>query len=144
MKDTAISDIIAAVLLIGVVTASLGIFGVLLTRDVIPEKIPQFNFQTCINTTNATISLYHTGGDTLFSTGENDEFIVNLLDKNKQSLERAPLPFHKGSWAIGESITLIPGLNPSLLSQVMYLQIISKNGRGEHLVSWAQVNDCSP
>ncbi len=60
-----VSEVIGAILLISVVVAAIGIVAITLFSQATPQKIPNLNFMTGVNSSKTTLYLYHNGGDTL-------------------------------------------------------------------------------
>ncbi|WP_319579004.1 PKD domain-containing protein [uncultured Methanospirillum sp.] len=143
MKNIAVSDIIAVVLLISVVTVAMGIVGVMVTRDIVPTEIPHMNFEACINGTD--IFLYHNGGDSLLETQNNTKFYAKFLDSNKNPISITQFnPVIEKQWSIGTIKTISTGLQPTLSSSIKYVQIITRSSGGiENLIGWAQVRSCT-
>lgn len=143
MKDIAVSEIIAVILLIGVVTVSMGIIGVMITRDIIPSKVPHMNFEACTNGTD--IFLYHTGGDPLLITNNYNQFYVKLLDSDKRTMNIIHFnSMTDEEWSAGIIKTISTGLPPTDIKRVRFVEIISRlNGGGETLVGWTKVLNCT-
>ncbi|PWR72072.1 PKD domain-containing protein [Methanospirillum lacunae] len=143
MTDKAISDIIAAILLISIVTASMGIVGVMVTRDIVPTKIPHMNFEACIK--GGTIYLYHTGGDSLNPKESDADFYINLLDLNKQIIKTIKLmPWSGDLWTVGQVRNVSTEMHPTMDPSIKYVQIIAKPvGGGENLIQWTQTGNCN-
>jgi hypothetical protein len=143
MKDIAISEILAVILLIAVVTVSMGIIGVMITRDIIPIKVPHISFEACKNGTD--IFLYHTGGDPLLITKNYNQFYVKLLDSDKKIMYITQFnSMTDEEWSSGIIKTVPAGLPPTDIQRVQFVQIIARsNDGGENLVGWTKVLNCS-
>jgi len=117
--DSAVSEIIGAILLIAIVVTTLSIVGVVLWSQPAPQKLPALEAIISEDTGNQVVHVYHNGGDLLNA----QEFQI-LLDGNDYTTG-----FTKGgasgwsTWATGESLdytyagTTAPGT-----VQIMYTQ----------------------
>ena len=142
-KESAVSDIIGAVLLIGIVTASIGIIGVMVTRDIVPTNLPHLDFEACVH--GGTVFLYHTGGDTLKPKESDSDFDINLLDENDQTIKTIQhITWTNDEWSAGQVVNISTELHPTLDPSIKKVQLVAKPpGGGETLIEWAQVGECS-
>jgi len=63
--EDAVSEIVGTILLIALAAVAVGIVGVVLLSQAVPEKIPEVNFMVGSNYPPTTLFLYHNGGDIL-------------------------------------------------------------------------------
>ncbi|MDD1729417.1 MAG: PKD domain-containing protein [Methanospirillum sp.] len=140
--EDSIVDILSVYFLIAVVVGAMSITGVYLTQMVLPHKVPVMNFEACSK--GGTISLYHTGGDTLNPKEINSDFYVNLLDKDHKIIKTIKLmPWNDENWGAGEIRNILTELHPTLDPSVKYVQVISKPPEGgENLIDWTQAESC--
>ncbi len=142
MKEKAISEVLGAVLLIAIVTASMGIVAVVLTSNIIPTIVPHMDFESCIN--GGTIYLYHSGGDTLRPQEINGDLYINLVDNNGNILqEKKFLPWENDQWSAGQVRNISTSLQPTKNIEDLKVQLIAKTGEGDTLIEWAQLRNCS-
>ncbi|WP_181391360.1 PKD domain-containing protein [Methanospirillum stamsii] len=142
MKEPGISEVIAAILLIGVVVGAMAIVGVIVTQNINPTKIPVMDFEACIKD-NTTLYLYHLGGDPLKPGEEGANFYVNLLDENNNKIKSINLmPWIKDSWSSGNVLPINTELHPINDPVTKKVQIVTFDGTGENLIEWAEIDSC--
>ncbi|MFA5002076.1 MAG: type IV pilin N-terminal domain-containing protein, partial [Methanolinea sp.] len=64
-KEHAVSELIGAILLVGLVITAMAIVAVLLLSNPPPEEVPQLNILASRNETSKQFFLYHNGGDAM-------------------------------------------------------------------------------
>jgi|GEM_PF-1273713 len=128
-NESGLSEVIAAVLLIALVTASMGIVAVVLTSNIIPTEVPHMDFDAC-NDSNK-IYVYHAGGDTIEPVAEKVTFKV--LDNEKRLLYEQALV---KNWSTGEVINISGNVNAK------YIQLIARTGEGDTLIEWTDIRPC--
>jgi len=131
MKEMAVSEIIAAVLLIALVTASMGIVAVVLTSNIIPTEVPHMGFLACNNSTK--VFLYHTGGDAIIPDQLHSDIEIRFLDRDKKAIH--------SEW-IQEPWFTSRVLNYSYPSGAQYTQLIVPSGSGDSLIEWTEIKPC--
>ncbi|PKL70012.1 MAG: hypothetical protein CVV30_01165 [Methanomicrobiales archaeon HGW-Methanomicrobiales-1] len=95
-SSAGVSEVIGAILLISVVVAAIGIIAITLLSQSTPQKIPNLNFMTGVNSSKDTLYLYHNGGDSLTK----GEFSV-LLDGVPASYE---ISGGGDTWSLGKNL----------------------------------------
>jgi Glycine-rich domain/Archaeal Type IV pilin, N-terminal/IPT/TIG domain len=110
--ESAVSEVIGAVLLVSVVVMAVAILGVALVSQPLPQKVPAIS--TIISNRSETVYIKHDGGDSL-ATGMykilvNGEDVTSTLSKTGSS----------DTWSIGDVLTVQGAAVPSLV-QIVYL-----------------------
>lgn len=142
-SESAVSEVVATVLVIALVVSTMGLVGVMVTQNVIPGKIPVMSFEACIQGAH-TLNMYHTGGDNLNPSEGVSNFYVNLLDGDKKIIQVIKLmPWLHDTWKTGTVLTIGTEEHPIIGATSQYVQIVSKNGGEENLIGWAQLNPCT-
>lgn len=100
-RDSGVSEVIGAILLISVVIAAVGIVGVVLFSQTTPQKIPNVNFMTGTDNSNR-LYLYHNGGDSL---------VKGCFSVIVDGIVRDDYTISDGSneWSLGKNL-IIPGI----------------------------------
>jgi hypothetical protein len=116
-RDSAVSEIIGAILLISIVVTAVSIVGVALWSQPAPQKIPALDAVISEDSGNKLIRLYHDGGDLLSAAD-----VKILVDGNDYTAG-----FTKAgasgwsSWATGESLDYTySGVTAPALVQIVY------------------------
>ncbi len=82
--DYAVSEVVAALLLISLVIIGISIVSVLLTSGPPPQDIPKASVQIILDSTTDTISFYHAGGDPFnYYTTNFTDSVGNPIDRDK-------------------------------------------------------------
>ena len=112
-RESGVSEVIGAVLLISIGVTAAAVIGVAVLSQPTPVNIPALD--AIISSVGHTIQIYHNGGDTLQSSA-----IQILVDGTVE-------PFQKGtdsswqSWSIGETLTYVdPNPNGAKSVQIVY------------------------
>jgi len=116
-RDSAVSEIIGAVLLISIVMTALSIVGVVLWSQPAPQKIPALDAVISEDSGNKLIHLYHDGGD-LLPAGD----VKILVDGNDYTAGFTKAGISGwSSWETGESLDYTySGTTAPALVQVIY------------------------
>ncbi|MDO9036075.1 MAG: type IV pilin N-terminal domain-containing protein, partial [Methanoregula sp.] len=117
-----VSETIGAIMLISIVAVLIAVIGVYLFSQPVPQKIPNLNFMTGVNSDKSKLYLYHNGGDTMIP----GEFSV-LLDGVPKSYSVAG----GGSWSLGKNLEI--NITPSTMPQrvmLVYNNTASSGGPG--------------
>ena len=111
-RESGVSEIIGAVLLIALVVAAIAIIGVSLLSHPPPKNLPALD--AIISTTGKSIQITHNGGDTL----QKGDFEI-LVDGQKRTADF----FNQGNawqtWSNGETLTF-PATSPPGIVQIVY------------------------
>ncbi|MGD0079780.1 MAG: glycine-rich domain-containing protein [Methanoregula sp.] len=112
-RESGVSEVIGAVLLISIGVTAAAVIGVAVLSQPTPVNVPALD--AIISSVGHTIQIYHNGGDTLQSAA-----IQILVDGTAE-------PFQKGtdsswqSWSIGETLTYVdPNPNGAKSVQIVY------------------------
>ena len=97
-RESGVSEIIGAVLLIALVVTAVAIVGVGLLSQPLPKQIPALD--AVISTSGNTIQITHNGGDPVQK--ENLMILVDGQDKTENFFKGADL------WSLGDSLTFTP------------------------------------
>lgn len=98
--DWAVSEVIGAVLLVGLVVVGGSVAGVVYFSQAQPKGIPHLSFNADHNNKTANLTLYHTGGDTLAW----NEFRV-YVDGNDSMTDIKP-GHQNRSWSFNQPLTI--------------------------------------
>lgn len=117
-----VSEIVGAILLISIVVVLIGVIGVYLFSQPVPQKIPNLNFMTGTNSDKTILYIYHNGGDTLNA----GEFSV-MLD----GVPASYIVSGGGSWSLGKNleVAITPATMPQSV-QLVYNSSVSSGGPG--------------
>ena len=143
-RDYAVSEVVAAILLISLVIIGISIVTVLLTSGPPPQDIPKASVQIIRDSTTDTISFYHAGGDPFNYNATNftdssgypidrDKVYISPRNKTTGSLE----PSKKWTddpdllWDYSSVITLI---DQTSIEREKGYQIHHLGGTGEYLI----------
>lgn len=129
-----VSEVIGAILLVGLVVAAVAVVAVTLFSQTTPEKVPNVNFM--VGTDNhvpPTLYLTHNGGDTLVS----GSFSV-YVDGNLKSYSVAG---GGNQWSLGKNL-LVP-LSTGEAPQRIYL-VYNQTGTGSSVIGSASANVSVP
>jgi FlaG/FlaF family flagellin (archaellin) len=120
-SSSGVSEVIGAILLVSIVALLVAVIGVYLFSQPVPQKIPNLNFMTGVDSTRSTLYLYHNGGDTLTK----GEFKV-LLDGVEASYVVAD-----DTWSLGKNLVVDITNKPMPKSvQLVYNNTASSGGPG--------------
>ena len=98
-RESGVSEVIGAVLLISIGVTAAAVIGVAVLSQPTPVKIPALD--AIISSTGHTIQILHNGGDTLQSAA-----IQILVDGTAEPFEKGGDPSWQ-SWSIGETLTYV-------------------------------------
>lgn len=114
----AVSELIGAILLVGLVITAMAIVAVLVLSNPPPEEVPHLN--ALAGNTSNTILLYHTGGDelkeeqTLIRINNNPDPVPHseiYLKSEDGTVESSPWATTKTQWGLGKTL-VIPSIVP--------------------------------
>ena len=129
-----VSEVIGAILLVGLVVAAVAVVAVTLFSQTTPEKVPNLNFMVGTdNRVPPTLYLTHNGGDTLAS----GSFSV-YVDGNLKSYSVAG---GGNQWSLGKNL-LVP-LSSGEAPQRIYL-VYNQMGTGSSVIGSASANVSVP
>ncbi len=132
-QDLAVSELIGAILLVGLVITALAIVAVLLLSNPPPEEVPQLN--ALAGNTSDSILLYHTGGDelkeeqTLIRINNNQDPVPHSMIYMKLddgTIESESWDVTKTAWTVGKTLVIPSGTAPQSIS-VVYQGATSQN-----------------
>lgn len=132
-QDLAVSELIGAILLVGLVITALAIVAVLLLSNPPPEEVPQLN--ALAGNTSDSILLYHTGGDelkeeqTLIRINNNQDPVSHSMIYMKLddgTIEPESWDVTKTPWTVGKTLVIPSGTAPQSIS-VVYQGATSQN-----------------
>lgn len=132
-QDLAVSELIGAILLVGLVITALAIVAVLLLSNPPPEEVPQLN--ALAGNTSDSILLYHTGGDelkeeqTLIRINNNQDPVPHSMIYMKLddgTIESESWDVTKTAWTVGKTLIIPSGTAPQSIS-VVYQGATSQN-----------------
>ncbi|MDP2795939.1 MAG: type IV pilin N-terminal domain-containing protein [Methanoregula sp.] len=117
-----VSETVGAIMLISIVAILIAVIGVYLFSQPVPQKIPNLNFMTGVNSDKTTLYIYHNGGDTL-NVGE---FSV-LLDGKEVSYS---VSGGGNQWSLGKNLVVTPLSTMPQSVQLVYNNTASSGGPG--------------
>jgi hypothetical protein len=129
-----VSEVIGAMLLVSIVGVSIAVIGIYLFSQPVPQKIPNLNFMTGVNSDKTILYLYHNGGDTLTA----GEFSV-VLDGVPKSYS---IVGGGSQWSLGKNL-IVPITTMPQNVQLIYNNTASSGGPGSTgpvLLSESSVN----
>ncbi|MDO8871402.1 MAG: type IV pilin N-terminal domain-containing protein [Methanoregula sp.] len=120
--SSGVSETVGAIMLISIVAILIAVIGVYLFSQPVPQKIPNLNFMTGVNSDKTKLYIYHNGGDTMIP----GEFSV-LLD----GVPRSYSVSGGGSWSLGKNleVDITPSTMPQSV-QLVYNNTASSGGPG--------------
>jgi flagellin-like protein len=105
-RESGVSEVIGAVLLIALVVTAVAIVGVGLLSQPLPKQIPAL--ESVISTSGNIVQITHNGGDTM----QKGDFVILVDGVDKTSLFNKDGALTWQSWSPGESLT-VPYTNPN-------------------------------
>ena len=122
-ESHAVSELIGAILLVGLVITAMAIVAVMVLSNPPPEEVPHLN--ALAGNTSDTILLYHTGGDEL----KEEETIIRInnnpndiphseiyLKSEDGSVESSPWTVTKTPWAVGKTLVVPSPVPPQSIT----------------------------
>jgi len=135
-RDSAVSELIAALLLITVIVGLMAVIAALFMNNPPPVELPHFSYESCIGE-DGTIVLLHTGGETLEEGKIYGDYYVNVIDMQGKILNHAHLNVSPSKWGVGDVLSIpIASPMPFNKDDAYGTQIIVRSGGGEHLLQW--------
>jgi len=134
-NEHAVSELIGAILLVGLVITAVAIVAVLLLSNPPPEEVPQLNILASRNETSKQFFLYHTGGDEL----KEDQTLIRINDYQETvnhtaiylksedgTIEGSAWSLTKTPWTLGKTLIIPSAETPQSVS-IVYRGASSEN-----------------
>lgn len=132
-KERAVSELIGAILLVGLVITAMAIVAVLLLSNPPPEEVPQLN--ALAGNTSDSIYLYHTGGDelneeqTIIRINNNPDPVPHTaihLKSEDGTTESSSWDVTRTPWTVGKTLFISSAVIPQGVS-IVYQGQTSQN-----------------
>ncbi len=134
-ESHAVSELIGAILLVGLVITAMAIVAVLVLSNPPPEEVPHLN--ALAGNTSDSILLYHTGGDelkeeqTLIRINNNPDPIPHseiYLKSDDGTVESSPWATTKTQWGVGKTLVIQSNITPQSVT------VIYQGPTSQHLI----------
>ncbi len=132
-EEHAVSELIGAILLVGLVITAMAIVAVLLLSNPPPEEVPQLNILASRNETSKQFFLYHNGGDAMRIENtiiriNNDSILISNQAINITNEDGSVTPWASSNnpWTVGKTL-LVPSSSTPQSITVIYQGPTSQN-----------------